>query len=112
MPASQSPPLGNDNDNKKTTLSGHFDNALESVKKWLGSTPAPTTTPAAAPANPNQTVTAGGRKTRRGKSRKCSKCTRARKCARCRKSRRGKSRKCSKCTRARKCARCRKSSRR
>ena len=95
MSASQSPPLGNDNDNKKTTLSGHFDNALESVKKWLGSTPAPTTTPAAASTtSPTLTVSAGGRKSRKGKSRK------------------GKSRKCSKCTRARKCARCRKSSRR
>ena len=79
---SSSTTLGNDdgNDNKTSTLSDHFDNALEYVKNFFGSTPAPadTITP------PN--LTKGGRKSRKGKSRKCSKCTRARKCARCRKS--------------------------
>ena len=101
MSASSSPPLanGNDNDNKRS-LSDRATAALNYVKNWLGSTPAPTTTPAAASTtSPNLIVSAGGRKSRKGKSRKG-------------KSRRGKSRKCSKCTRARKCARCRKSSRR
>ena len=100
MSASPSPPLANGNKNNNTSFSDHATAALNYVKNWLGSTPAPTTTPAAASTtSPNLIVSAGGRKSRKGKSRKG-------------KSRKGKSRKCSKCTRARKCARCRKSSRR
>lgn len=98
-----SSPLGNDdgNDNKTSTLSDHATAALNSVTNFFANIfPATTsTTPAPDDTYPNQTVSAGGRKSRKGKSRKG-------------KSRRGKSRKCSKCTRARKCARCRKSSRR
>lgn len=70
---------------------GKMSSKLGSIGSMFSSTPTP-------PPTPTPTVV-GGRKTRRGKSRKCAKCTKSRKCAMHKKSR-----KCTKCTKSRKCA--------
>ena len=73
----------------------HASEFLGSMSSKLGSMfSSPPTPPPTAPP-----TVVGGRKTRRGKSRKCAKCTKSRKCAMHKKSR-----KCTKCTKSRKCA--------
>ncbi|MDC1321339.1 hypothetical protein N8261_05195 [Flavobacteriaceae bacterium] len=88
---------------------GNMSSKFGSIGSMFSSTPTPAPAPAPTPTSvptPAPTVR-GGRKTRRGKSRKCTKCTKSRKCARCNKTK--KSRKCARCTRSRKCAMHRKS---
>lgn len=71
-----------DTEEKEKDVGDHVRKILGNMSSKLGSMFSSTPTPPPTALTP----TAGGRKSRKGKSRKCSKCTRARKCARCRKS--------------------------
>ena len=71
-----------DTEKEEKGIGAHASEILGNMSSKLGSMFSSTPTPPPTALTP----TAGGRKSRKGKSRKCSKCTRARKCARCRKS--------------------------
>ena len=86
---------------------GNMSSKFGSIGSMFSSTPTPAPAPTPTPVPTPAPIVRGGRKTRRGKSRKCTKCTKSRKCARCNKTK--KSRKCARCTRSRKCAMHRKS---